>query len=611
MNRVLLGVLALCVSPAWAQVVIVTDTTIDSSNASAFMDQDIIIRGAVVTLNVPLTVRSLVLARSASNAPAVLTHEAGLAGGIRLDVTTDMYVQGAEGTLVASRVNLDERGHAGYQGPGAGAFNTDGHEYGGGASHAGRGAPSFRGDGSGPCYGDIFLPRELGSGGGGLSGGAGGGAIHLRVKGSLVIGGGITANGGDGPPRFGGGSGGSVLIEAGSIEHTGSITALGGLGIPVDSWDFWYGAGGGSGGGGRIAIYTDAGTLSGNITACSAPTYPPGKFAPSTGGAGTVFTRIGEAPPHLLIANCRAGLGRTEIIGGVLGTSANVEVQSFARLATAPQTPLKIRTTGSFYLAAQTFIFAGGFNREKGPGAGVTSTDPRRGTGGSHGGRGGASHDGTHAPPPCGSRRYPRLVGSGGGGPFGGSGGGAVEIVAGNSIDLFGQVHVNGVGGAEPGSGGVGDGGRPGGGGGAGGSVLLVAPRVSVQALISANGGRGARSHIYIPNGSGAGGGGRIAVFARQRDILAGSLRADRELSWGGFPQSPDPIFRTPHYSEVGTIFIGASLADYDGNDQVDFFDYLDFIQDFANEHPDADFNGDGSVDHLDYLDFLAAFLDG
>ena len=51
--------------------------------------------------------------------------------------------------------------------------------------------------------------------------------------------------------------------------------------------------------------------------------------------------------------------------------------------------------------------------------------------------------------------------------------------------------------------------------------------------------------------------------------------------------------------------------ADFNGDGQVDFFDYLDFVQAFANEDPEADFNGDGQIDFFDYLDFVQAFAEG
>ena len=49
--------------------------------------------------------------------------------------------------------------------------------------------------------------------------------------------------------------------------------------------------------------------------------------------------------------------------------------------------------------------------------------------------------------------------------------------------------------------------------------------------------------------------------------------------------------------------------ADWNGDGQVDFFDYLDFVQDFNDDN--ADFNGDGQTDFFDYLDFVQAFDEG
>jgi trimeric autotransporter adhesin len=51
--------------------------------------------------------------------------------------------------------------------------------------------------------------------------------------------------------------------------------------------------------------------------------------------------------------------------------------------------------------------------------------------------------------------------------------------------------------------------------------------------------------------------------------------------------------------------------ADFDRNGLVDFFDYLDFVQAFADEDPRADINGNGTIDFFDYLDFVEAFDSG
>jgi hypothetical protein len=48
--------------------------------------------------------------------------------------------------------------------------------------------------------------------------------------------------------------------------------------------------------------------------------------------------------------------------------------------------------------------------------------------------------------------------------------------------------------------------------------------------------------------------------------------------------------------------------ADVNGDEQVDFFDYLDFVAAFDVEDPAADFNRDGIVDFFDYLDFASHF---
>ncbi|MDX2147617.1 MAG: hypothetical protein SFZ23_08860 [Planctomycetota bacterium] len=52
----------------------------------------------------------------------------------------------------------------------------------------------------------------------------------------------------------------------------------------------------------------------------------------------------------------------------------------------------------------------------------------------------------------------------------------------------------------------------------------------------------------------------------------------------------------------------GCCPSDFDGNGQVDFFDYLGFANAFGNDEPEADFNNSGQVDFFDYLDFASAF---
>jgi hypothetical protein len=70
--------------------------------------------------------------------------------------------------------------------------------------------------------------------------------------------------------------------------------------------------------------------------------------------------------------------------------------------------------------------------------------------------------------------------------------------------------------------------------------------------------------------------------------------------------------FETQLFSIDGLIApAGGCRADFNGDNQADFFDYLDFAQAFNDEDLAADFNGDNQVDFFDYLDFAQAFNDG
>jgi hypothetical protein len=48
--------------------------------------------------------------------------------------------------------------------------------------------------------------------------------------------------------------------------------------------------------------------------------------------------------------------------------------------------------------------------------------------------------------------------------------------------------------------------------------------------------------------------------------------------------------------------------SDFNADNVVDFFDYLDFVQAFSGNAAESDFNADGVIDFFDYLDFVAAF---
>jgi subtilisin family serine protease len=51
--------------------------------------------------------------------------------------------------------------------------------------------------------------------------------------------------------------------------------------------------------------------------------------------------------------------------------------------------------------------------------------------------------------------------------------------------------------------------------------------------------------------------------------------------------------------------------ADYNADQAVDFFDYLDLVADISDENPRADFDRSGTIDFFDYLDFVRVFDEG
>jgi hypothetical protein len=77
----------------------------------------------------------------------------------------------------------------------------------------------------------------------------------------------------------------------------------------------------------------------------------------------------------------------------------------------------------------------------------------------------------------------------------------------------------------------------------------------------------------------------------------------DASRGTGTFPAAwalesePDTPIRTPLCN-----------TDHDMNGDVDFFDYLAFIEDFADGTIGGDFNRNGRLDFFDYLDFVAEF---
>ena len=89
-------------------------------------------------------------------------------------------------------------------------------------------------------------------------------------------------------------------------------------------------------------------------------------------------------------------------------------------------------------------------------------------------------------------------------------------------------------------------------------------------------------------------------------------LYAFRIMPDGSFQQNGPIVDTTGIAPQKMALWRPATCrADFNGDGQVDFFDYLDFVDAFANEDPSADYNGDGQIDFFDYLDFIADFAAG
>ncbi|MBU1022289.1 MAG: DUF2341 domain-containing protein, partial [Candidatus Margulisbacteria bacterium] len=143
-----------------------------------------------------------------------------------------------------SSLNADGRGYAGQQGPG-------GSSSGNGGSHGGEGGIDYGGStaDTGPTYDDPFYPDQIGSGGGGSTGSAGGGLIKIFASGTVTHEGSIFARGLTGGWLGGGGAGGTVHINCEHYVGNGTVSVQGGLGGNGNP-----AAGGGGGGGGRALI---------------------------------------------------------------------------------------------------------------------------------------------------------------------------------------------------------------------------------------------------------------------------------------------------------------------------------------------------------------------
>ncbi len=74
---------------------------------------------------------------------------------------------------------------------------------------------------------------------------------------------------------------------------------------------------------------------------------------------------------------------------------------------------------------------------------------------------------------------------------------------------------------------------------------------------------------------------------------------------------SDDPDQLTRVVTLIGEVLDATCAADFNGDGEVNFFDYLDFVDAYSAGDSGADFNGDTEIDFFDYLDFVDAFSAG
>ena len=148
------------------------------------------------------------------------------------------------------------------------------------------------------AYGDFTNPKDIGSGAGlNGSGGRGGGLVRITAQ-TIDLDGSVLANGESRSGNYeGGGSGGGIYFDVDTLNGSGAIQARGGNGryhSSVSSAD------GGSGGGGRVAIYYGASTFPFNNVSVRGGNQGRSR----NGGTGTIYLKKGsDTHPELIFDN--------------------------------------------------------------------------------------------------------------------------------------------------------------------------------------------------------------------------------------------------------------------------------------------------------------------
>jgi len=361
---------------------------------------------------------------------------------------------------------------------------------------------------------DIYLPP--GSSCAGISqSGDGGGAVILEISDTLEILGIISANGERGRylkekvlcPATNGGDGGSIYIMADIIKGSGKIETNGG---DVDRT-------GNPGAGGQIALYYNQNQFMGEITAFSGINND---TVYRTGNTGTVY--FSNSQDKLVIKN-QFSNGSFELKQSLIGLDelefSTTSINDFSTTTLIEASNLLINNSQFLNKPKKilNFMIANDFNvlnsQDEGPGCGLADH-----SGASYGGIGGKNSTSSV----YGSTIKPTDFGSGAksissSGRPGGAGAGKIFIQIANNFQLDGEIRANGEDGKLK------TGGGPAMGGGSGGSVYIIAGEIVGKGAIQANGG-----NAHSP--AGAGGGGRIAVYADMTGFSKTSIKVN-----GGF----------------------------------------------------------------------------
>ena len=286
-------------------------------------EDDVILDGAVtVTINEPITIKSLEIGGLGNSSKLVVKNSLTVAGDITINnsgtIVADKSIEVGGSVFVCSgglithnanadtelykveiesdgvfyleegaNINVSEKGYAVAKGPGAGGYDGGNN----GASHGGIGCGHINKKTTpphAPCYGSLLKPINLGSGGK-TGGGPGGGAVRIFAGGEMRIDGVINAEAKHGSSYYPG-SGGSIYLKCALLSGEGKISVNGGN-VSIDC----------PGGGGRIAVYeteaTDWSAWHGQMTAYGGIVSTSGVSALPGASAGTIYLQTAADVP--------------------------------------------------------------------------------------------------------------------------------------------------------------------------------------------------------------------------------------------------------------------------------------------------------------------------